>query len=364
MSSSISSSFSHSSSFIMDRIKGMFYALALGDAKGVPFEFRNISPKLTYTPIMPSEDIVIQFRWNSVTMKAYSPSDDTEMTLALLFGFLQKGMKYDWETVLIEYMKCAKQTRTIGKNTRALLKGVKTIKGYTNRMSKVEQDQKEIMQSNGSLMRASSLALMKNWNAKTCELDTSLTNPNRLNQTITVLFVSLLRILLCGGTKEECKDLCKDCLSLPSSSSSYLISDSHNVNNISNKSQIINNLPESVKQAINDSFDEKTQRKLTHQDYGKGWVCNSFYIALKAFWMFDNFESAMQYVIAEHPGSDTDTNASICGALFGAWLGLDKLNECTITRTNLIHLNEFWSNKYTGNYKLSEDLFEYLKQKL
>jgi hypothetical protein len=43
----------------------------------------------------------------------------------------------------------------------------------------------------------------------------------------------------------------------------------------------------------------------------------------------------MQWVIAGHRGSDTDTNACITGAMIGALLGYEALNGEDTTRSNI-----------------------------
>ena len=44
---------------------------------------------------------------------------------------------------------------------------------------------------------------------------------------------------------------------------------------------------------------------------------------------FSSFSDAMKWIIADHPGSDADTNASIAGALLGALYGYNLLDEQT-----------------------------------
>lgn len=53
----------------------------------------------------------------------------------------------------------------------------------------------------------------------------------------------------------------------------------------------------------------------------KGGVGTAFYMAIKSFLNFDNFQDAIDWIIGEHPRSDTDTNGAIFGALMGAKLG-------------------------------------------
>jgi len=54
----------------------------------------------------------------------------------------------------------------------------------------------------------------------------------------------------------------------------------------------------------------------------KGWVCHSLYIAINAFLHFDTYLEAMKFIIKDNPGSDTDTNGAIAGALLEQVLDL------------------------------------------
>jgi hypothetical protein len=78
----------------------------------------------------------------------------------------------------------------------------------------------------------------------------------------------------------------------------------------------------------------------------KGWVCHSLYIALFTLFNFNTFDDAMHFVIGEHPGSDTDTNASITGALFGALLGYENMNKEFYTSQNIKLLESELSKIY------------------
>ena len=72
----------------------------------------------------------------------------------------------------------------------------------------------------------------------------------------------------------------------------------------------------------------------------KGWVVTTFVIAYIAFFKYDSMTDAFKFIVDEFPGSDTDTNASVCGGLFGALYGLEKMKEDEIINKNIIHVNK------------------------
>jgi ADP-ribosylglycohydrolase len=70
----------------------------------------------------------------------------------------------------------------------------------------------------------------------------------------------------------------------------------------------------------------------------KGWICHAYFLALQSFRLFDTLEDGLNYVIKQ--GGDTDTNAAITGALFGAYLGYDKISQEKMTKENIEILNK------------------------
>ena len=243
-------------------------------------------------------------------------------------------------------------------------------------------DERAECQSNGSLMRASPLALLSIFtnermistneianytnilpdiatiicnylyyplsenDEKRIKQDTNITNKNSVNQYCNLIFVAILKMLLDGKSKNECKDYYK----------SFLQSPCEALLRFKNEEDV----PSEVKDSINDSLEEKDERNIVSK---KGWVCNSFYIAFYAFWNFNSLESALKFIIKDHPGSDSDTNGSICGALFGAWLGFDKINQEVLTKQNIVKIDRYW---FTSDsiYKLTPELFDRLKNML
>jgi ADP-ribosyl-[dinitrogen reductase] hydrolase len=294
-----------------NKLLGMFYGVALGDALGVPTEFYRITPKMIYSPYINEIPFEIKFQFASIKVPARSVSDDTEMTIALLESIVSNNFNYNKDDVIKYYMKFANTCFMLGKNTRKLFKGIKTLNGYENRFNKLTDIEKENMQSNGSLMRATPLVLV---GVSNIAIDTYLSNPNVINYYCNLIYIQILKVLLTTGSIDHVKEVCKN----------YINS---------------NTTPEVVKKCLLDvlpcgaELNSNNQRDITGKI--KGWVCSSLYISLYTLFHYDTFEEAMNFVIEKHPGSDTDTNASITGALFGAMLGLEKMKSEKITNKNI-----------------------------
>jgi ADP-ribosylglycohydrolase len=269
-----------------DLIKGMFAGFSLGDALGAPHEFA-CNKSNVYTGKLELQ----AFRYNRFTNTTTyfdigTITDDTEMTIALWRTI--EDSEYSKEKALLSYLKWANsKCPHLGKNTRALFTGVKTVRGYNNRYQKMLQG--EISQSNGSLMRCSPLALVNDWE-KACIEDCDLSNPNPINRGCSLIYLSWLTALLAG--KEPDQDY------------SELDID-----------------PEAL-DTITEVFRE-TNRKVSGKT--KGWVLHAIWCANLALSWTGSFTTLMENIITK--GGDTDTNAAIAGAVYGARVGFNELME-------------------------------------
>ena len=96
------------------------------------------------------------------------------MALSLFNSVLNYGDNYDKKNACIEYMRMCngyilktdkkeKHSTFLGKNTKALFYGVRTLGGYKKRYDKrfKTEDDKMKIQANGCLMRCYPLAIFK-----------------------------------------------------------------------------------------------------------------------------------------------------------------------------------------------------------
>lgn len=309
----------------IDRIRGMIIGLALGDSLGLPMEFKRGQ---TYTGKLFAFDYKTRFG-NTVHVPAGEVSDDTEMTLALARSLIEnKG--YNQNAVIQAYLQWANSgIRYMGRNTRQLFKGIKTIKTYSSRFIKATSGPESTWtQSNGSLMRSSPLALLDDINYAI--VDSKLTNPSSINVEVNVLYINMMKLALAGRNRNEILD--------------YL--------NKNAKSQEIINVINYAKEAkMFPGIGGKT----------KGWVLSPFYCVILVLLYFDKFDQAMNYIISI-PDSDTDTNAAIAGAFLGCILGFDALTKETITNININTIITIGDSNRPGMYKLND--FYALTEKL
>nr|QBK91769.1 MAG: ADP-ribosylglycohydrolase [Pithovirus LCPAC304] len=281
-------------------VLAMFYGGALGDALGVPFEFRHSRPlsdyhgKLEYRPMMKSRQGT---RYGVVG----SVSDDTDMSIALARSIIQNGGVYSRSKAILQYIEWANsKPMGMGHNTRKLFTTIKfkaksainTYEAhYAKRFNPALKDgiSKKDAQSNGSLMRCAALALSPGTNYKNVVDDVNLTNPNVINRECGVIYVKILRELLFGELGVDPLETAKQ-----------------------------PKIQEAIRQAKN-----KEVRDV--RSIGKGWVVHAFYCAVYCLLNFEDYASAIDWVI--RLGGDTDTNAAIAGSLMGAKVGYPMLTD-------------------------------------
>jgi ADP-ribosyl-[dinitrogen reductase] hydrolase len=284
----------------LDKIQGMFMGVFLSDALGAPHEFSRTVP---YTGILEHRAYMNTQYQGKKELEVGQITDDSEMSIALLRTILtDKG--YNRDNVIKSYLDWANSGGwMIGKNTRKLLKGVTTIKGYNSRMLKeMETPESLRSQSNGTLMRCTPLALI--WNNDVIIQDVDITNPNDVNRDCGLIYVNALRLALIGS----------DGMTI--------------FNTVKELAQT-----DSVKEIMG-QVERREVRKINDKAT-KGWCVNALWCAMVVITTFTNFSEAMNWVITSQPGSDTDTNGAIAGGLLGCILGLNKMKDETNTNKNI-----------------------------
>jgi len=283
----------------LDRVRGMFMGVFLGDALGAPHEFTGSN--LKYTGKLEHITVMNSRFQGQRQLDIGRCSDDTEMTITLLRTLIQYG-GYNRDHVIISYLRWANSGGwMMGKNTRALLKGVTTVKGYQGRLSKIlALPISERSQSNGAMMRCSPLALI--YDNRPVVEDVNITNPTPVCVDCNLVYISALRLALQGLDG----------------------------NTIFNTIKTVAQTDE-VKFVLL-QVERKENRNISEK---KGWCLHALWCAMTVMISFNDYSQAMRWIISDHPHSDTDTNACIAGALVGAILGFDRMNIEPSTSENI-----------------------------
>jgi len=300
----------------LDKMKGALYGVAIGDALGAPFEFQKATPKIKYTGILSDIDVSVRFQFATMTILASSITDDTEMTIQLLKGLIENNGIYDEDIIIKKYLEWANLKSTpLGKNTRALMKGVNTVKGFRKRQLKIDTTN---VQSNGSLMRCLPIAFLDNWK-EASDMDVSLTNDNLVNKECSFLYLSMLRFLIFN---EPMNIKCKET---------------------------------EVKNAIKSALDGDYSVDVS---INKGWVVHALYVSIITLFNTSSFDDGMDYIAKHFIKGDTDTIMAITGGLLGAFYGFEKLINGEKSSINIEKLDNYFET--TDRPKFTDELFDEL----
>lgn len=307
----------------LDNVRGMFMGAFLGDALGAPHEFK-CNTNVTYTGILENKAFRTTQYQGKKELSIGQATDDSEMSLALLRTLIRDG-KYIKDNVIMSYLQWANSGGwMMGKNTRTLLKGIKTIKGYQKRIEKIlDLPIKDRSQSNGALMRCSALALIFD-NNPIIE-DVSITNPNPVCMDCELIYVNALRLALQGADRQTIFNTIK---------------------------------PLAQTEEVKLVLDQVEKREIRNIVENKGWVLHGLWCAMTVMLSFDNYGEAMRFLITIK-GSDTDTNACIAGSLLGAILGFEKLQQEPDTVQNINILLNADSSKGLTPRPLEYSLYDF-----
>jgi ADP-ribosyl-[dinitrogen reductase] hydrolase len=314
-------------------VRGMLYGVALGDALGAPHEFKQVAMS-KYTGRI-AHRVEVGRRWGRPREGALGGvTDDTEMTLALSRA-LQRGRgTYRPDFAVAEYLAWgSSRCPFMGRNTRALFCRARTVEQYRARLSEIGATS----QSNGCLMRAAPLAVLADWESAARE-DCRLTNPHPVAVEATVAYVGGLR----------------DALEGRSLAAIFERALAHRPSTAADESDSGRQMVRQVLTACLAAFDRKIRPEWHPQLVGDcaGWCLNALYCAFlepaRAFYheyaprvekyAVGTFRGTVDKIV--RCGGDTDTNASIAGALMGAHLGMAAMQAEPRTAQNIAVLSE------------------------
>lgn len=279
----------------LDRIRGMLFGGAVGDALGGPHEFRNQVPLSRYTGRVEHPIVLCRrFQGGRLVGNLGQITDDTEMVIALARSIIAAGA-YSPEGAAMHYLAWANsKCYFVGNNTRHLFVGVKTYAGYRSRWQSLRaQPAAQWSQSNGCLMRCIPLAALPDdtW-AAAVEEDCALTNFHPVCIDAVRAYVGAARELLVGKTPAEATARAIELAQTPDVAAVIV--------------------------------GASAQRPRIVDDGRKGWVLHALHCAFLALNSGrPEFQDRIDQVI--RLGGDTDTNGAIAGALLGALYGARAL---------------------------------------
>lgn len=271
----------------LNRFQGCLVGVAVGDALGMPVEGKLRGQIRSQYGVL--REMVNGYR------PAGNITDDTLQTLCLAESIAQLGEFNPDDAMrrLLEWYRT--DPFGIGNHTMQVMERVNRGMDWRMAVKEVEQTNAPWTAGNGSLMRCSPIALRYCRDIVKlleCSRESSmLTHANPLCQDACAFFNAILSRVLLGWDK-------KDALSF---AMELLAHSSHEI-------------LDRVQDMLHKSADEIPT---------SGFVLDTLECALWAWWHHEDFEEALVTVV--NLGGDTDTNASVAGALLGAQCGLDAI---------------------------------------
>lgn len=295
--------------------KGMLWAFAMADALGTPCEFNRRRMMGKWNGGFDEGWIVDRLnRFGIHTICPLGqPSDDTEMTLALLSTMVKSpgSFTYNRGEALKAYIAWANSgCPFMGRNTRTLFHGYTRSSTYVKRTEKAFENEevKAHTRPNGCLMRVSPLALIGDRKAmhRAIREDVWLSNPNQFCIEAVSLYCDILWDLLRGIPTWE------------SHIETY------------EKKWLEESGLEDLLKVLTDARSPTFERDITKT---RGWICHALACALFHLIHKSTIHEACDHLISID--GDTDTNAAITCALLGARDGLEAMHDDPWTHAQL-----------------------------
>lgn len=295
-----------------DHFIGAFIAHAIGDAIGAPYEFYADRNRKWNGVIELEPRIFNKYKRVFRCGVPGQVTDDTEMTHACLLALTtamekeaslvagtfagETPLDHSKEEAILRYLEWANPPSFQGRNTRKLLVGVKTLKGYESRFKKLISSG-EVSESNGPLMRHLPFVFLsglseRNFNG---DEDVNITNPN---------------------------DICRDACFI------YRYTILKIKEGFVTRKEIRSHLVEVFKRKI-PGLRDKLEIKKSFSGKEKGWIWHPIAYLV---WCLENFSIRVASLrkiaddlLLNRRGCDSDTVLSIVFGAYGCWLGAEAL---------------------------------------
>lgn len=298
----------------VNRARGLLWGQAVGDALGTTQEFTRPRHAPPFPALMagPQVDLVGKGPFG---LEPGQVTDDTQMAVALATSLAERG-RYDPEDVARRYVAWQKVAFDVGTQTRAALTEVERGTPPLLAGSKVWERAQRMPAGNGSLMRASPLAVFFAGDPGALRdaalADSAITHADPRCRLATAAYVAALRsaIALPGPTAESMRRAAQ--AEIPVAAEALAAS-------------LPGDEVARAARALSDDLDLATRADPelysdeAHYYRHAGFVRVTFRIAFWELLHAPSFEAAC--LDGTNRGGDSDTNAAVAGALHGALAG-------------------------------------------
>ncbi len=280
----------------LDKLFGSGFGAVIGDALGMPIEF-DYKHKIIVKKMYPSASFEgLSAAWE---LPPGTFTDDTQMALALIDAIFSKGRAIVPSAVAREFKKWGDSNPIdVGTHTSAVFNLMETDGSNWQEASYTVYSKKPDSAANGATMRTWPIPILHHTDSHTTVIESTIkqaqTTHTNTDATYAAVFVScLIHKLINGGTIDKS---IKECLML---------------------------VKEYVTPKLYDALKNGHLQPYKELNGGHGWIVHTMSVVMWAIRNTGNFRDAL--IRAANVPGDTDTNASIAGAIAGALYGFKAI---------------------------------------
>lgn len=329
---------------LLHSLYAMLLGNAYGDAAGAWCEFHHQKPVVWADGAL-NIPLVLSGRGGVRAAPPGAVTDDFQMTLTALKTLIKNNMRYVARDHVMAYIDWASQNPGgIGINTRALLQHprikdkARTYEKYLEAFREKHSDPTKLSKSNGTLMRASAFAAIKELSAAVAAAaaDAEVTNNNTINRYANAIYVAIIYNII--NRKVDVSKPLKSWINADfldrDVNVAFLAEAASSGNSVdADEMRTVQTTLLHAIGAVSDSAGDMS--KLVNDKERKGYVLVALWVALRYYDTFYRESLSVREVLRRVVclGGDTDTNAAITGALICSSLQLDQF--CALEKDNL-----------------------------
>nr|QBK87631.1 MAG: ADP-ribosylglycohydrolase [Marseillevirus LCMAC201] len=280
----------------LDKLYGTGIGAVIGDAFGMPIEF-DYNHKLIINKMYPSGKFEgLLSAWD---LPAGTFTDDTQISLALIDAIMSEDRFLIPSAVAREFKKWAdSEPIDIGAHNSKVFNAMERDGSNWEQVSYAAYQENPTSASNGATMRAWPIPILHHYSPYTQVIDNAIKQAQvshmNSDSVYAAVFVSCLIHRLINGALLE--NAIGDCLSL---------------------------VKDYISEELYKALDSAHLLKYTELNGGTGWIVHTMSVVMWSLRNTDTFAAAI--IRSANVNGDTDTNASITGAIAGALYGFNDI---------------------------------------
>lgn len=280
----------------MDKLYGVGVGATVGDAFGMPLEFDYVNPEIIQK-MYPSD--AFEGLLSGFDLPPGTFTDDTQMSLALIDAINSEGRALVPSAIAREFKRWAKSGPIdIGIHTTKVLSMVDNTGNNWEEASIKAFKSKPNSAANGATMRVWPIAVLRQFDSFESVIEGAVVQAQVTHMNSDAVYASafvagLIYELVNGRDLDEAIERCLEAVE------------------------------EHISEELYEALSEAHELEYEELEGGRGWIVQTMTVVM---WSIRNTESFREVIVsAANVRGDTDTNASIAGAIAGALYGFKEI---------------------------------------